>query len=127
MRACGEMPINQPSPGSDPHCRGVTLTEVVVASGLLLIAVVPVLRALTIAQITDRVIERKTRSLTLAQRELERIRAASMYHYDDSFAETSRAHAVFQCRVLLSLFSGLRPGTIVRSRSCHAEMRVNEP
>lgn len=69
---------------------GVTLTEVVVASGLLLIAVVPILRALTIARITARVIERKTRSLTLAQRELERLRAESLYHYDDSLTEVSR-------------------------------------
>jgi len=69
---------------------GVTLTEVVVASGLLLIAIVPMLKALTIAQITDRTIEHRTRSLILAQRELERITARSIYHYDDSFAETSR-------------------------------------
>jgi len=70
---------------------GVTLTEVVVASGLLLVAIVPVLRAWTIAQVTSRTVERRTRSLQLAQRELERIKARSIYHYDDSFAETSRA------------------------------------
>jgi hypothetical protein len=72
------------------HASGVTLTEVVVAAGLLLIAVVPMLKALTIAQLTDRVIERKTYSLMLAQRELERIKARSICHYDDHFAETSR-------------------------------------
>ena len=70
---------------------GVTLTEVVVASALLLVAIVPVLRAWTIAQVTTAAVERRTRSLQWAQRELERIKARSIYHYDDSFAETSRA------------------------------------
>ncbi len=70
---------------------GVTLTEAVVASALLLIAVVPVLKALVIAQTTDRAVERRTRSLMFAQRELERIEARSIYHYDDSFAGTSMA------------------------------------
>jgi len=69
---------------------GVTLTEAVVASALLLIAIVPVLKALVIAQATDRAVERRTRSLMLAQRELERIEAQSIYHYDDSYAETSQ-------------------------------------
>jgi hypothetical protein len=70
---------------------GVTLTEVVVASALLVVAIVPVLRAWTIAQVTTGTVERRTRSLQLAQRELERIKARSIYHYDDGFAETSRA------------------------------------
>lgn len=69
---------------------GVTLTEVVVASALLLITVVPALRALTAAHATERVIERRTRSLMLAQRELEKIKTQSIYGYDESFAETSR-------------------------------------
>lgn len=71
--------------------RGVTLTEAVVASALLLIAIVPVLKALVIAQAIDRAVERRTRSLMLAQRELERIEARSIYHYDDSYAGTSMA------------------------------------
>ena len=70
---------------------GVTLTEVVVASTLLLVAIVPVLRAWTVAQATTGTVERRTHSLQLAQRELERIKARSIYHYDDVFAETSRA------------------------------------
>ena len=69
---------------------GVTLTETVVASALLLIAIVPILKALTVAQVTNRAIQRKTQSLMLAQRELDRIKARSIYHYDDCFAETSR-------------------------------------
>jgi len=68
---------------------GFTLTEVVVASGLLIIAVVPILKALTIAQATSITIERKTRSLVLAQGKLEEIRARSIYHYMSSFDESS--------------------------------------
>jgi hypothetical protein len=70
---------------------GVTLAEVVVASALLLITVVPALRALAAAHATERAIERRTRSLMLAQGELEQIRAQAIYSYDESFAETSRA------------------------------------
>jgi Tfp pilus assembly protein PilV len=68
---------------------GFTLTEVVVASGLLIIAVVPILKALTIAQATSITIDRKTRSLVLAQGKLEEIRARSIYHYMNSFDESS--------------------------------------
>lgn len=67
--------------------RGMTLTEVVVASVLLVVAVVPILRALTIAEVTARIVEYKTQSLILAQGKLDRIRAQSVHHYDDSFQE----------------------------------------
>jgi Tfp pilus assembly protein PilV len=68
---------------------GTTLTEVVVASTLLVVAVVPILRALTIAQMTGTSIERKTQSLILAQSKLDELRAKCVHHYDDSFARTS--------------------------------------
>jgi len=68
---------------------GFTLTEVVVASGLLIIAMVPMLRALTAAHTGTVTIERKSRSLTLAQAKLDKIRAQSIYHYSDSFTETN--------------------------------------
>ena len=68
---------------------GMTLTEVVVASTLLVVAVVPILRALTIAQVTGRVVDNKTQALILAQGKLEAIRARSIHHYDESFAEDS--------------------------------------
>ena len=67
--------------------RGFTLAEVVVASALLIIAIVPILRALTSAFVTTRVIEHKTRSLTLAQAKLDEIRASSIYSYSDNFQE----------------------------------------
>jgi len=49
---------------------GFTLTEVVIASALLIIAM-------------------KSRSLILAQAGLDEIKARSVYHYSDSFAETN--------------------------------------
>jgi hypothetical protein len=71
--------------------KGVTLSEVVVASGLLLFAVVPILKALTIGQTAGAAIERRTCSLALAQGKLDEIRARSLYHYDESFGEDSTA------------------------------------
>jgi prepilin-type N-terminal cleavage/methylation domain-containing protein len=49
---------------------GVTLTEVVVASALLAVAIVPLLQTLTLAQVQDRAIERISWSVLLAQQEL---------------------------------------------------------
>ncbi len=68
---------------------GFTLTEVVVASGLLIIAMVPMLRALTSSHLNTVTIQHKTRSLTLAQAKLDEIRAQSIYHYTDSFTEVN--------------------------------------
>jgi len=69
--------------------KGLTLTEVVVASALLLIAMVPILKALTSAQVSAAIIEQKTRSLMLAQAKLENIKARSIYSYNSSFVETN--------------------------------------
>ncbi len=65
---------------------GLTLTEVVVASVLLVIALVPMLQALTTAHLNTAIIERKTRSLTLAQAKLDEIKAYSIYHYTNDGA-----------------------------------------
>lgn len=69
--------------------RGMTLTEVAVASAILAIAMVPMLRALTMAQMTCTAVERKTQSLILAQGKLEEIRARSIHYYADPFSESS--------------------------------------
>jgi prepilin-type N-terminal cleavage/methylation domain-containing protein len=66
------------------HCKAFTLTEVVVASLLLGVATVPILKALTNANLSSIVIEQKTRSLTLAQAKLDEIKARSIYHYTNS-------------------------------------------
>ena len=68
---------------------GFTLTEVVVASAILIIAIVPILRALTSAHVSTTIIEHRTHSLILAQAKLDEIRARSIYHYSDSFTETN--------------------------------------
>lgn len=65
-----------------------TLTEVVVASSLLIVAIVPILRALTAAHLNSAIIERKTRCLSLAQAKLDEIKARSIYNYTDNFAAT---------------------------------------
>ena len=66
-----------------------TLTEVVIASTLLVITIVPILKALTTANHNNAIIEMKTRSLVLAEAKLDKIRASSIYSYDDSFSENN--------------------------------------
>jgi len=82
--------MNKSSP-SYRRSRGVTLTEVVVASALMLVGVVPILHALTSSQATARLIEWKTRSLTLAQAKLDEIRTQAVNDFDQTFGQTSVA------------------------------------
>ena len=70
--------------GSRVTRRGFTITEVVIASALLIIATVPILKALTNVHVNSIVIERKTISLVLAQSKLEDVRARSIYNYTNS-------------------------------------------
>jgi len=80
---------------------GFTLTEVVIASSLLVIAIIPILRALTITQVSNRIIEHRTKSLMLAQRKLDEIKARSVYDYSNSFAETdSSLEGSYLCNVV---------------------------
>lgn len=69
--------------------KGLTLAEVVTASALLLIVMVPILKALTSAQISRAIIEQKTHSLILAQAELEDIKARSIYSFDTNFSKNN--------------------------------------
>ena len=70
------------------NCRdGFTITEVVVASALLIVAIVPILKGLTAAHLNTTIIEQKTRSLALAQSKLEEIRTRSIYSYGSTFEE----------------------------------------
>ena len=79
---------------------GFTLSEVVVASALLIIEVVPILKALTSANRTSTIVERKTSSLILAQAKLEDIKARSIYSYAQAFAETNSAiYGPYLCNV----------------------------
>ena len=64
---------------------GFTFTEVIVASSLLALAMVPILRALTQAHLGSVIIERRTRCLTLAQTKIDDVKARSIYAWDDDF------------------------------------------
>jgi Tfp pilus assembly protein PilV len=86
------------NPGRRPA--GVTLVEVVVASSLLAVAIVPILKALSTATLTATKMEWKTQSLALAQAKLEEVKARSIYHYDDSFREDSTLlEGLYRCNV----------------------------
>jgi len=79
---------------------GFTVTEVVVASALLAAAIVPILKALTVAYVTSSAIEQKTYSLIYAQSKLDDIRLLSIYNYNSTFtaSDTSLGNAYF-CKV----------------------------
>jgi Tfp pilus assembly protein PilV len=79
---------------------GFTITEVVVASGLLLVAMVPILKALTTAYVTSSAIERKTRSLILAQNKLDEIEIKSIHGYFGTFTQANTSlGASYVCNV----------------------------
>ncbi len=78
----------------------MTLVEVLVASLLLTLVMVPILRALTIAHTEDIKIERRMRSLTLAEAKIEDIRARSIYNYATNFNDSSSSiEGSFLCKV----------------------------
>jgi Tfp pilus assembly protein PilV len=60
---------------------GLTLIEVVAASVLLAVVIVPILKCLTISYITSIKMEHKTRSLIFAQAKLDQIKVHSIYDY----------------------------------------------
>jgi hypothetical protein len=66
----------------------MALLEVVMASGLMIVAVVPILKALTTAQVTSRLVEQKTRSLALGQAKLDEIKARSIGSFATSYSES---------------------------------------
>ncbi len=59
------------------------------ASALLILAVVPILRGLTAAHLSSSIIERRTKCLVLAQSELDEITARSIYNYGQSFTRNN--------------------------------------
>jgi len=93
--------------------RGFTLTEVVMASALLIVAMVPILKGLTAAHIGTINIERKSRSLILAQAKLDDIKARSIYHYSSSFVEDNNSlEGSYLCNVADSAADPLRTITV---------------
>lgn len=80
---------------------GFTLTEVVIASALLIIAIIPILKGLTSAHLTTAIIEHKTRSLTLAQAKLDEIKAGLVYNYNNPYAEANTSlDGPYLCKVV---------------------------
>jgi len=80
--------------------KGFTLIEVLMASMLLTIAMVPILKGLTSAHILDVKIERRMRSLTLAEAKLEDIKARSIYNYSTDFNDASSSlEGLYLCKV----------------------------
>ena len=68
---------------------GLTLTEVVIASAILVIAMVPILKGLTSAYLATTRIERKTLCLIYSQSKLDEIKAKTVYNYSQSFSESN--------------------------------------
>jgi len=66
--------------------KGLSIIEVALASSLLIVAMVPILKSLTKAQMFSSEIEYKTQALVLAQGKLDEIKAKAVYHYSSSFA-----------------------------------------
>ena len=80
---------------------GLTLTEVVIASALLVIGIVPILKGLTSAHLGTVIIEQKSRSLLLAQAKLDEIKARSIYHYSQSYSQNNlQLEGSYMCNVI---------------------------
>jgi prepilin-type N-terminal cleavage/methylation domain-containing protein len=69
---------------------GFTLPEVVVASALLLIAIVPILKALAQVNANTVLIERRTKSLSLAKMQINELQARSIYNFDTTVSENNK-------------------------------------
>jgi Tfp pilus assembly protein PilV len=68
---------------------GLTLIEVIVASALLVLAIIPILKGLTTVHSHTVMIEQRTMSLVYAQAKLDDIKARSIYGYSSNFANSS--------------------------------------
>ncbi|MBC8471556.1 MAG: prepilin-type N-terminal cleavage/methylation domain-containing protein [Planctomycetes bacterium] len=106
---------------------GFTLAEVVIASSILAIAIIPILKALTSANVTSSMIERKTNSLILAQGKLDEIKARSIYDYSSSFAEiNSSIEGSYLCNVAdSSVNANLRQITVSVGEDLNGNSTLN--
>ena len=69
--------------------KGLSIIEVAMASALLVVAMVPILKSLTKANMLSSEVERKTQCLVLAQGKLDEIRASSIYSFDTSYTASN--------------------------------------
>lgn len=86
--------------------KGFTLPEAVVAAALLLIAIVPVLKALTTANIDSVIIEKRTQSLYYAEGKLNQIKAKSIYDFNDITESNVNLGNSYLCNANLSTVPG---------------------
>ena len=91
MHRIANVPSGRFSPATAPRTAGLTVTEVIIASSLLVVAMIPILKALTNSYLGTAMVERRTHSLALAQGKLDEISARSVYNYADDFAQTNQA------------------------------------
>jgi hypothetical protein len=97
---------------------GLTIIEVVIAAALLAVALIPILKCLTVTHADAIKIEHKSRSLLLAQAKLNEIKARSIYNYTNSgnplgFAEDSNfPDGSYLCRVTDNLGNPLKTITV---------------
>ena len=104
------MPVKNLKSGIKSRHAGLTITEVIVASALLVIALVPILKALTAVHVGTVAIERKTVSLTLAEAKLNEIRARSIYNYTNS--NGTSLDGSYLCKVVDDLGDPLKKVTV---------------
>jgi Tfp pilus assembly protein PilV len=74
---------------SNRRHKGLSIIEVTMASVLLIVAMVPILKSLTNANRMSTDIERKTQALVLAQSKLDDIRARSIYNFGSAGSFTA--------------------------------------
>ncbi|GEM_PF-514142 len=70
---------------------GFTLVEVLVASALLIFAMVPILKAITQIHTNTVIIERRTKSLNFAKSQINQLQAKSIYNFDNILSQSDLA------------------------------------
>ena len=81
------------------RCRGISIIEVAMASALLIVAMVPILKNLTRAHQLSNEMERKTCSLVLAQNKIDEIRARAIYSWGTFSASNVSLGSSYLCNV----------------------------
>jgi len=86
-------------PKSTRRRRGISIIEVALASTLLIVAMIPILKNLTRAHQLGVDMERKTNSLILAQGKLDEIRARSVYNWSSFTASNVSLGSGYLCNI----------------------------
>ena len=93
--------------------RGMTFTEVLVATAILAFAMIPILRAMTSNHAYSMHLERKSKSLLFAQNQIEELRARAIEDFDSSWSGSDLpAGEGYYCTVTADLDSSLRTVTV---------------